>query len=281
MTTNSSKLRRWLIVAFVCIWSLFPVYWALNTSLLSTANAQAKAVKFLPIPTDFSTYKSIFSNNANDGLWSEFSRSLINTSLECVVATIITIIIAGLGAYAFARLEFRFKNILLYTVIATLTLPAYATLIPLYRMMSQLRLVNTYTGVVLVYISGFLPLALWILYNYFMTIPKSLDEAAYIDGAGPIKTMFFIMLPLAGPGIASAAVITFLLAWGQFIFPLVLTSDISTQPLTVFMTSLLGRHTVPYPLLNGIGVLSIVIPALIVIFLNRFIIQGMLGGSVK
>lgn len=280
MSTRPS-IGRMITVTLVVIWSLFPVYWALNTSLMSNAQAQSVPAKFLPFPIDFANYKLIFSANSQYGIWDGFRQAMLNTTLECMAATIVTIVIAILGAYAFARMEFRFKNVIFYVTIGTLSLPAYATLIPLYRIMSQFQLVNTYTGVVLVYVSGFLPLALWILYNYFSTVPKALDEAAFMDGASPLKTMFFIMLPLAGPGIASAAIITFLSAWGQFLFPLILTSDISTQPITVFMTSLQGRHTLPYTLLNAVGVLSVLVPSLIVIVLNRYIIKGMVAGSVK
>jgi multiple sugar transport system permease protein len=147
--------------------------------------------------------------------------------------------------------------------------------------MSDWGLINTYTGVVLVYVSGFLPLAMWILYNYFLTIPRELEEAAFIDGASEVGTLFRVVLPLAVPGVAVAAIITFLSAWSQFLFPLVLTSDISTQPTTVFMTSLQSGHLVPFTLLNAVGVLGITIPAAMAFSLNRFIIRGILAGSLK
>jgi multiple sugar transport system permease protein len=272
------NLGQKAIIAFVCVWSLFPIYWALNTSLMSNANAQSRPAQFFPFPVYLSNYKSLFS--ASD-LWPDFSRALLNTVIECVAATIVTIIVAVLASYAFARLQFRFKSTIFYVVLATLSLPIYATLIPLYQIMNQFHLVNTYTGVVLVYTSGFLPLSMWIMYNYFITIPRELEEAAFVDGATPVAVLLRIMMPLALPGITSAAIITFLLAWAQFIFPLVLTSDNSTQPLTVFMTGLLGRHTVPFTLMNATGILSIVVPAAIVILLNRYIISGILAGSIK
>jgi multiple sugar transport system permease protein len=272
------NLGQKAVIAFVCAWSLFPIYWALNTSLMSNANAQSRPAQFLPLPVYLSNYRSLFS--ASD-LWPDFSRALLNTVIECVAATVVTIIVAVLASYAFARLQFRFKSTIFYVVLATLSLPVYATLIPLYQIMNQLHLINTYTGVVLVYTSGFLPLSMWIMYNYFITIPRELEEAAFVDGASPVAVLLRIMVPLALPGITSAAIITFLLAWAQFIFPLVLTSDNSTQPLTVYMTGLLGRHTVPFTLMNATGILSIVVPGVIVIFLNRYIISGILAGSIK
>ena len=136
--------------------------------------------------------------------------------------------LATLAAYAFARMKFRGRQALFYAVLATMAFPAYTTLIPLYRIMSDFGLVNTYTGIVLVYVSGFLPLATWILHNYFANMPIGLEEAALIDGASRLRVLRYIVLPLARPGIISVALITFLFAWAQFLFPLVLSTDSST-----------------------------------------------------
>ena len=285
MRMRKHRPWRWLAIAFICLWSLFPIYWTLNTSLTTNDAAQAIPVHYLPQPFTLSNYAQLFgvqgqANSAND-LWPQISRSLLNIIVECVAATLLTLVIAVFSAYAFARLEFRLKNIILGTVIATLALPAYATLIPLYRMMSDAGLVNTYTGIVLVYTSGFLPLAMWILYSYYSSLPKALEEAAAIDGASPLRSLFSIILPLALPGVTATAIITFLSAWGQFLFPLVLSSDLTTQPLTVFITGLQTQHTVPYTLLNAAGILCIIVPALMVIFLNRYIVSGILAGGVK
>jgi multiple sugar transport system permease protein len=276
---------RWLAIAAICLWSLFPIYWTLNTSLTTNDAAQAIPAHYVPRPFTLANYAQLFGlqgqANSATNLWPQISRSLINITVECAAATLLTLIIAVFSAYAFARMEFRLKNVILGTVIATLALPAYATLIPLYRMMSDAGLVNTYTGIVLVYASGFLPLAMWILYSYYSGLPRALEEAAAIDGASLLGTLFSIVIPLALPGIAATAIITFLSAWGQFLFPLVLSSDITTQPLTVFITGLQTQHTVPYTLLNAAGVLCIIVPAAMVMFLNRYIISGILAGGVK
>jgi len=268
-----ARYGRAAAIALIVLWSAFPIYWTLNTSLMTNEQAQATPARYLPLPPTLANYARIFGLqsdplNPSTNLWSQLSRSILNITVECLAATIITVVIAVFGAYAFARMTFRFKSVIFYTVIATLALPAYATLIPLYQMMSNVGLVNTYTGIVLVYVSGFLPLALWIMYSYFGAIPPALEEAAFIDGASPLQVIFRIMIPL-------------LSAWGQFLFPLVLASDISTQPLTVVITSLQSQHTVPYTLLNATGVVCIVVPAAIVMFLNRYIISGILAGSVK
>jgi multiple sugar transport system permease protein len=212
---------------------------------------------------------------------SSVRQSVVNIFIECGAATVVTVVLATIAAYAFARMRFRGRNVLFYAVLATMAFPAYATLIPLYQMLSAVGLVNTYTGIVLVYVSGFLPLATWILYNYMSSLPLALEEAGSMDGAGRLGVLWHIVLPLARPGIVSTAIITFLSAWAQFLFPLVLSSDISTQPLTVVIAALQGRHTVPYSLMSAAGVLAVVVPAAIAVVLNRYIVSGLLTGSVK
>jgi multiple sugar transport system permease protein len=147
--------------------------------------------------------------------------------------------------------------------------------------MSVFGLVNTYTGIILVYVSGFLPLATWILHSYMTSLPIAIEEAGQVDGAGRMQILWRIVLPLAWPGIVSTAIITFLFAWAQFLFPLVLSSDLSTQPLTVAIAALQGRHVVPFGLLNAAGALALAVPAVIAVTLNRFIVNGLLSGSVK
>src|SRR6202034_3099945 len=179
-------------------------------------------------------YQQLFGiAGSRSGFAGEFGRSLLNGAIESGAAMVLTVVIAVRAAYAFARLEFRFKRVIFVSVLATLLLPAYATLIPLYRIMASLGLVNTYLAVILVYVSGFLPLALWILYNYFNTIPRDLEEAGFVDGATPMKALLRVVIPVARPGIAAAAIISFLLGWAQFLFPLILTTNLSTQPATV------------------------------------------------
>jgi multiple sugar transport system permease protein len=279
------RWARWILVALVVLWSLFPVYWALNTGLMSNLSAMSTPSHWFPSPLNLSNYRQLLGihlSAANPAdLWPSFGRSALNTLVECGVSTIVTVVLATISSYAFARMEFRLKNVFFYGILFTLMLPAYATLIPLYRIMSQLGLVNTYTGIVLVYVSGFLPLAMWILYTNFASIPRALEEAAFIDAATPFGALTRIILPLAKPGITAAAIIAFLTAWGQFIFPLVLSSDISTSPLTIFIVNLQGNHTSSFSLINATGVLTILVPGLIVVFLNRYIVSGILAGAVK
>jgi multiple sugar transport system permease protein len=278
MTKRRSGLRG-LGVALLLIWSLGPVYWALKTSLQNETDARARPAHYLPTNATLQNYTTLLSGDSD--IPGQVRRSAVNIVVECGAATIVTVLLATLAAYAFARMRFRGRNVLFYAVLATMAFPAYTTLIPLYRIMSTFGLVNTYTGIVLVYVSGFLPLATWILHNYFASLPDGIEEAGLIDGARRLQVLWYLLLPLARPGIISTALITFLFAWGQFLFPLVLSSDLSTQPLTVVIAALQGRHVVPSTLLNAAGILAIVVPAALALAFNRYIVNGLLAGSTK
>jgi multiple sugar transport system permease protein len=281
---------RWIVplvkaVAIVAIiaWSLFPIYWALNTSFMSTASAQQFPPPLFPHPFDTSNYSQILNPNAGAGDQgaSGFWQSLLNTFIQAGAATVLTIGLAICAAYAFTRLTFPFKRALFFVVLSTMAIPVYAILIPLYRLMSDLGLVGTHFAIILVDIASFMPLALWILYSQFESIPKSLEEAAFVDGASPFTALWRIIVPVAMPGIISAGIIVFLLAWGNFVFPLVLTGTGATTPLTVWISTLQGRHIIPYTLLNAAGILAIAVPLIVVGFLSRKIVAGLLAGSTK
>jgi multiple sugar transport system permease protein len=266
-------------IALVVVWSIVPIYWAAKMSLQTEAAARATPPQFVPLAPRLDNYAKLLTDNSvtADGI----RRSMVNIVILCGAATIVTVTLAALAAYAFARFTFRGNRIVFYAVLATLAFPPYTTLIPLYRIMSTFALVNTYTGVVLVYVSGFLPLATWVLHNYFVSIPTAIEEAGLVDGASRLQVFWHIVMPLAVPGVISTALITFLFAWAQFLFPLVLTTDLSTQPLTVMIAALQGRRVVPLTVLSAAGIIAIVIPAVIAVVFNRKIVNGLLTGSTK
>lgn len=278
MKRKQPWLRR-LGVVFILLWSLVPVYWAVNASLQTESQIRSKPAHYVPPTPTLANYFSLLTGSGATP--DAVRRSSVNIFIECGAATIVTVLLSTLAAYAFARMKFRGRNVLFYSVLATMAFPAYTTLIPLYQILTRFGLVNTYTGIVLVYVSGFLPLATWILYNYMSSLPVAIEEAGQVDGASRMQILWHVVIPLARPGIISTAIITFLFAWGQFLFPLVLSSDLSTQPLTVVIAALQGQHVVPFTLLSAAGVLAMAVPAVIAVMLNKYIVSGLLTGSVK
>jgi multiple sugar transport system permease protein len=278
MSLRRPSLRT-LGIVFILVWTLVPLYWTLNSSLQTDAQITSKPAHYLPPTPSLQHYVSLLGGSGD--IATAVRRSTLNIFVECAAATVVTVVLATLASYAFARMEFRFGKVLFFSVLFTMAFPPYTTLIPLYRIMTDLGLVNTYTGIVLVYVSGFLPLATWILYNYMSSLPVAIEEASQVDGASRMQVLWHVVLPLSLPGVISTAIITFLFAWAQFLFPLVLSSDLSTQPLTVVIAALQGRHTIPLTLMSAAGIVAIVVPAAIALVFNRYIVSGLLSGSVK
>ena len=177
-------------------------------------------------------------------VWAQFRAALFNSIVTSLASTIVCVAISAFGGYAFTRLKFPGRQVMFIAVVATLAIPGYAVLIPLYRLMIGLHMVDTVIGITLIYVSAFLPLSLWLLRSVFESLPLSLEEAAQLDGAGRLYIFFRIILPLAGPGLTAAAILTFLGAWGQYVVPLIF-SPTATKPLTVlipeFTTKILHR----------------------------------------
>ncbi|MGY5776361.1 carbohydrate ABC transporter permease [Rhizobium sp. LEGMi135b] len=280
----SYRLLIWAGVAVLLIWSLGPIYWTLASSITPTEDFSARPIHFFPQHFTLDHFSRLFGIDiARIGgvqVWSQFRAALINSIVTSVAATLLCVAISALGAYAFTRIQFPGRGFLFAAVVATLAIPGYAVLIPLYRIMIGLHLVDTYVGIALIYVSAYLPLSLWLLRSVFEALPIALEEAAQLDGAGRLYIFFNIVLPLAGPGLTAAAILTFLGAWGQYLVPLIFSPQ-ATKPLTVLIPEFVTKNFIDYGLITASGSIAIIIPALVVIFLNRYLVSGLLAGSVK
>lgn len=271
-------------VGLLLVWSLGPIYWTLVSSVTPSADFSARPIHFFPQSFTLDHFLRLLGINVEriGGVlvWEQFRAALFNSVATSLAATIACVAIAALGGYAFARLDFPGKRVVFLIVIATLAIPGYAVLIPLYRLMIGMRLIDTYLGITLIYVSAYLPLTLWLLRSVFDSLPVSLEEAAQLDGAGRLRIFFSIVLPLVGPGLTAAAILTFLGAWGQYLVPLVFSPAV-TKPLTVLIPEFVTKNFIDYGLITASGTIAIMIPALVVIFLNRYLVTGLLAGSAK
>jgi multiple sugar transport system permease protein len=282
-----AKIGLGLAVIAVLVWSLGPLYWSLVASFTPPVDLTDHVFHYFPAHPTLEHYghllgaTSVTQGNITESVWPQFSRALLNSIITVTAATVVTVGIAAFGAYAFVRLRFPGRDTLFALVVATLAIPAYTVMIPLFRLMVSLHLVDTYVGVTLIYVSAFLPLALWLMRSIYQSMPLSLEEAAWIDGAGRVYTLVRIVMPLAAPGLIASAMLTFLSAWGQFMVPLVFSPTLATKPLTVLIPEFIGKNYVDYGLMNAAGMLAILPPLLVVVFMNRFLISGLTAGSGK
>lgn len=278
---------RALAVLILLVWSLGPIYWALATSLTPSDEIVSDVAHFWPAHPTLDHFARLLGatstaqGNEVQSVWPQFSAALVNSLVTSGLATVLTVAIAAFGAYAFVRLRFPGRDIVFGLVVATMAIPAYTVMIPLYRLMIQMNLIDTYVGITLIYVSAFLPLALWLMRTVYAAMPVSLEEAAWLDGAGRIYTLVVIVLPLAAPGLIAAAILTFLNAWGQFIVPLVFSPTLATKSLTVLIPEFAGRSNIDYGLMNAAGILAILPPVALVIFLNRYLVSGLMAGAQK
>ncbi|NEI35954.1 ABC transporter permease subunit [Rhizobium leguminosarum] len=283
-STIAYRMMIWAGVVVLLIWSLGPIYWTIASSVTPSDDFSTRPINFFPQHFTVDHYSRLLGINiARIGgveVFKQFRAALLNSLVTSIAATLLCVAISSLGAYAFTRLQFPGRKVLFIAVVATLAIPAYAVLIPLYQIMIKLHLVDTYVGVSLIYVSAFLPLSLWLLRSVFEALPIALDEAAQLDGAGRLYIFFNIVLPLAGPGLTAAAILTFLGAWGQYLVPLIFSPQV-TKPLTVLIPEFVTKNFIDYGLITASGSIAIVIPALVVIFLNRYLVSGLLAGSVK
>lgn len=276
-----------LAIAALLAWSLGPIYWALVTSLTPPTDLISDSLHLWPQDLTLEHYGKLFGatsmsqGNEVQSVWPQFSAAFANSLVTSLGATVLTVIIAAFGAYAFVRMPFAGTGILFAIVVATMAIPAYTVMIPLYRLMITLNWIDTYIGVTLIYVSAFLPLALWLMRSIYQSLSPSLEEAAFLDGASRTYTFIHIVLPIAMPGLIAAAILTFLNAWGQFMVPLVFSPTLATKPLTVLIPEFVTRNYIDYGLMNAAGIIAIVPPVLIVIFLNRFLVSGLTAGATK
>jgi multiple sugar transport system permease protein len=284
-SANLGRVGIWLGVTLLLVWSLGPVYWAISSSLMRGVDLTSTPINFLPPVLSWESYGKLlggmFGQVSGGSAWLDFSRALTNSLVLGLGATVITVIAAASAAYAAVRLHFPGRNLIFILVVATIAVPGYTVLIPLYRMMVSLKLIDTYLGIILIYVSAYLPLAMWMMRSIYESLPQSVEEAAYMDGAGRLYTLFRIVLPLAAPGLIAASILTFLGAWGQFAVPLVFAPTMATKPLTVLIPEFATKNFIDYGLINAAGVLAMIPPALVVIFLNRYLMSGLLAGSGK
>ena len=287
MSAWAGRVGLGLAVAVLLAWSLGPIYWAVATSLTPPLDLAAQPTRFVPEYLTWEHYAKLLGATSTylgsdvQSVWPQFSRALVNSLVTSLAATALTVVLAAFGGYAFTRLRFPGRDALFVLVVATLAIPAYTVMIPLYRLLVGLHLIDSYLGVTLIYVSAFLPLALWLMRSVYGSLPVSLEEAAWIDGAGRLHTLVRIVLPLAAPGLIASAILTFLSAWGQFMIPLVFSPTLATKPLTVLIPEFVTKNYVDYGLMNAAGVLAILPPVLLVLFLNRYLVQGLMAGSGK
>ncbi|MFT3803211.1 MAG: carbohydrate ABC transporter permease [Burkholderiaceae bacterium] len=263
----------WLAIAALVIYSVFPLYWALLTSL-RTDEAIAGSISLIPRDLTFEQYGKLFDVYA-------FGQQYENSAFVAAVTTVITLVLSTFVAYAVARRRFKGRRLLVIGMLFSYMFPPLLTLIPLYVLMVMAGLADTRMALVISHLSVTMPLGIWLLWGFFSTLPFELEEAAMIDGCSRLGAFLRVILPLAVPGLITVGIFTFLISWNDFTHALVMVNSDSVKTLPLGVASLQGAFASAWGLMMASAVM-IVAPLLVAfIFLNRFFIQGLSGGAMK
>jgi len=252
---------------------LLPFFWMVSVSLKPATEPFAIPARLWPQNPTLDNYVTAFRP--------EFRTYFVNSTIVSLSTVVITVTLALLAAYAFTRVQMRLLTVAMTLVIVAQMFPASAIIIPIYRMMKAADLLNTYAALIIAYVTVTLPVAIWMLRGFMANLPPTLEEAAAIDGAGPLRTFIEIIVPLCRPGIVATAVFVLIVTWQEFLFALSFTSTKEMRTLPVGVNDFIGQYGIRYGELMASSVL-ISLPVIVIFFLlQRQFVAGLTAGAVK
>ncbi|SDL64213.1 carbohydrate ABC transporter membrane protein 2, CUT1 family (TC 3.A.1.1.-) [Janthinobacterium sp. OK676] len=270
----SSKRLRWFAAAIVILNGVFPALWILFTSLKTESELTQKPITYWPHEPTMGNFISAFQDQP---LLTFLTNSLIVAGLS----TLLSLFISALAAYAIARLRLRFRGLILTAIIGVSMFPLVTLMVPLFEIMRSLGLLNSYWALVLPYTVLNLPICTLMMVSFFQDIPRDIENAAMLDGCTRISALWRIVLPLAAPGVATAAILAFVNSWDEFLLALSMNSAVAYRTLPVGIQLYQGEFAFPWPIISAALVVAIVpIVVLIVIFQEK-VVSGLTSGGLK
>jgi len=261
------------LALFIAV-NFFPFFWTLLSSLKPATQMFAYDPPLWPRALSWENYRAIFTER-------NFQVNIINSLIVAGGASFFCVALGALAAYALARLAFRGKTLLLGGILVISLFPPVALVSPLFLFFRKLGLINTCLALILSYLTFALPLTIWLLTAFFRQVPWELEDAARLDGAGTWQVFWHVSLPLAAPGVFTAAILTFIYCWNEFLFALAFTTNDQSRTIPVAIVMFSGYHTTPWgQILAAVTVVTVPV-ALMVLLLQRRIISGLTAGALK
>lgn len=267
---------RAILICFqvlVAIFVLLPFFWMLSVSLKPATEPFAIPARLWPDSPTLENYVTAFRP--------EFRTYFMNSMIVSGASVLITVSLGLLAAYSFTRAQLAIITALMSLVVLAQMFPHAAIIIPFYKMMRAADLLNTYWSLIIAYVSVTLPVAVWMLRGFLLKLPVSLEEAAAIDGAGPLRVFFDVVVPLARPGIIATAVYVLIVTWQEFLFALSFTSTREMRTLPVGLNDFIGQYGIRYGELMASSVMVSVPVIAVFFFLQRYFVAGLTAGAVK
>jgi len=274
----ASRVLFYIVLTVIFVYIVFPFYWAFRSSVTPNVELFVTPVHWWPDNPTIEHYQEVFTNG-------DFLIALRNSTIVAASTTLLSLFIGTVGAYALGRFKFRGRLPVMYLILSMTMFPAIAILGSLFDMVRRLGLYNQLPALIITYLVFTLPFTVWVLTSFFQALPKELEEAAYVDGASPLETLYKVMLPLIAPGLVTTGLLAFINAWNEFLFAVsfLQTPDKRTVPLAIFLfnTSTGGGFEIPWgTIMAGTIVVTVPLIVLVLIFQNR-IISGLTAGAVK
>lgn len=267
------RVLRFLFLGFFVVISIGPLIWIIMSSFKSNKEILSSAFA-LPSSFGLSGYKAALD-------MAPIFKFYGNSIIISVLSTLLNVVVVSMAAYVLARHKFKGSTFVTLLLSVSLLIPTAALLMPIYKIMTAIGLFDTRTGLILVYAALGLPTSLFIFKSYFQSIPKELEEAACIDGAGFFRTFFVIVFPLAKPGLATGAILQFLTSWNEFMFALILTKSTSVRTLPLALNYFTSQFSFNYTAMFA-ALTMVILPSIIIyILLQEQITSSMVEGSVK
>jgi trehalose/maltose transport system permease protein len=268
-----SRLGLYLMVALIVIAVAAPLLWILKISIVETRELSASPPTFLPHTFTLTHYEKVLSDPL-------FLRSLLNSLIIAGLTTLIALGLGGLAAYPLARLEFRGRGLVMTGILAISFFPMVAIIAPLFVQFRALGLLDSYVAVIATDTVFVLPLCIWILVTFFRQLPRDLEGAARIDGASHLQAFRMIILPLAAPGVFTAAILTFITTWNEYLFANTFLFDNHKWPVTVLIPNYAANQFTPDYAAQAAAALIVTAPiVLLVLLLQRRIVSGLTAGA--
>jgi multiple sugar transport system permease protein len=266
----------WLRLAalVVILNGTFPILWIFLTSLKSEAELTRRPITWLPADPTLANYVRAFAEQP-------LALFVLNSLIVAVLATALSILVAVLAAYALARLKVRGRNLILGALVAVSTFPLITLMVPLFQIMRGLGLLNTYAALVLPYAVLNLPVCTLVLVSFFASIPQDLENAARLDGCTRLGALWRIVMPLAAPGVFTAAILAFVNAWDEFLLALSFMSSHEMRTVAVGITLYQGEYAFPWPLMSAALIVALVPIAVLIVAFQEKVVSGLTQGGLK
>lgn len=272
-----SKLTTTLTYVYLTILaivSVFPLIWIALSSVKSSGEMANNPLSFIPEKITFEYYARVLNDLS-------FTTNIKNSLLVSFSATIITIVVSALGAYGIVRFFPKAGKKMTKVLITTYMFPPILLAVPYSIIIVSLGLVNTWTGLVITYLSFSIPYAIWMLIGFFQTVPLEIEEAARVDGAGKIRTFLQVALPIVAPGMVATAIYTFINTWNEFLFALLLINSSEKMPISVALYSLTGSEILDWGEMMAASMIVILPSIIFFMIIQNKIAGGLSDGSVK